>query len=469
MWNPIAGKQSYWVIVAKDQSFTNIVDYAFTRIPAYAVRAGGSPKTYPDETTSYYWVVLPAIGTNGSGAPGVPSQGAYADFEKQADSPVLLGPDNDTVFSGPPTFSWEAAQGAKRYRLQVATESTFASGTVLETITTAATEYTAQSTYQAAKTLYWRVQAEDENDNDLTWSETRNFEVDLEQPTLDPATPTLGDASLPVLRWFPVPGAVSYTLRIHEPNDTTPNTYPGYPSTAASFEKITGTGLFTWEVRADFPKASGGTTPGPWSDDADYTHTIKEPTNPISSAGANRLVLSWDAKTGTKQYKVQVSKREDFSPSFETKVTDNPDWAPTLTNSNYTAGGTFYWRVAAIDGDSNVGAYATNPETFTLPAMSGGGGGGGGFKQFKVTFSGRLVKNRARDITVKVRDSVTLNAVSGASVLASGAGVSPIQKTTNSSGVVKLHLKPTQLKKVTFRVKKTGYVTLYVNRQVRRP
>ena len=134
----------------------------------------------------------------------------------------------------------------------MASESTFASNTVLDTVTTAATEYTAQSTYNASGVLYWRIQAEDENDNDLTWSEARSFEIDLDQPTLDPATPTLGDASLPVLRWFPVPGAVSYTLRIHSPNDSTPDVFSGFPSTAASFEKITGTGLFTWEIRADF-------------------------------------------------------------------------------------------------------------------------------------------------------------------------------------------------------------------------
>jgi hypothetical protein len=124
--------------------------------------------------------------------------------------------------------------------------------------------------------------------------------------------------------------------------------------------------------------------------------------------------------------------------------------------------------VAAIDGDGNVGAYATNPEQFTLPAISSGGGGGGA-KQFKVTFTGRLVKNRARDLTVKVRDSATLNPVSGASVRAYGAGVSITTKTTNSSGVAKFHLKPTQLAKVTFRVSKSGYVTLYASRQVQRP
>ena len=49
---------------------------------------------------------------------------------------------------------------------------------------------------------------------------------------------------------------------------------------------------------------------------------------------------------------------------------------------------------------------------------------------------------------------MTLNALQGALVRAYGAGVSLTQKTTNSSGVVKFRLKPTQLKKVTFRVSK---------------
>src|SRR4029453_18711550 len=118
------------------------------------------------------------------------------------------------------------------------------------------------------------VQAQDENNNGLTWSEIRTFEVDLEQPTLDPATPALGDASLPVLRWFPVPRAGYYSLQIHEPDGSPPSTYTGFPSTAASFEKITGTGLFTWEIRADFPKLTGGTPPAPWRARRDSTHHI---------------------------------------------------------------------------------------------------------------------------------------------------------------------------------------------------
>ena len=48
-------------------------------------------------------------------------------------------------------------------------------------------------------------------------------------------------------------------------------------------------------------------------------------------------MLSWDAKTGTKQYRVQISKVEDLNPLIEQKTTDNPDYAPSLTSSSYTS------------------------------------------------------------------------------------------------------------------------------------
>jgi hypothetical protein len=152
---------------------------------------------------------------------------------------------------------------------------------------------------------------------------------------------------------------------------------------------------------------------------------------------------------------------------IESKTTDNPDYAPVLTSSSYTSGGTFYWRVAAIDGDNNVGTFANSPETFVLPPISSGGGTT--TKHFKATFTGRLVKNRARDIAIKVRDAATLNVVSGAQVRAYGAGVTFTIKNTNSSGVAKFHLRPTQLGKVTFRVSKTSYATAYFYKRVVRP
>jgi hypothetical protein len=461
IWNPLDTSASYWVIVATDPSFSNVVDYAFTRLPAYAVRTGSQPRTYADETTSYYWAVLPATGTNGSGAPGNPLVAAAADFQKQTTPPTLQAPAEGASFPGQPTFRWTSAPAARDYHLQVASEPTFAAP--LDDQTTASTEFTALKTYTAATTLYWRVQALDENNIGLTWSSTGTFEIDLPKPDLDPATPTLGDASLPVLRWFPVDGAVSYSLQIQEPNTATPKVYTGFPSTAASFEKITGTGIFTWRIRADFPKTSG-TTPGPWSDPGEYTHTIKDPLNPTSSAGLNRLVMGWDAKTGTKQYKVQVSKRQDFAPFIDSKTTDNPHYAPTLVSSNYTSGGTYYWRVAAVDGDGNSGDW-TPPQTFNLPPITTTTGP----KQFKLSSSGRLVRKRYRTVSITAKNLANLLPVSGASVRASGAGVSLRTKSTNTNGVVRFRLRPTMLGKVTFRVSRTGYTTAYIYKRVYRP
>ena len=65
-WKPLAGHQSYFVIVSKDANFSNLADYAFTQVPAYSPRSQIRPTTYSDETTLYYWAVLPATGSTGA-------------------------------------------------------------------------------------------------------------------------------------------------------------------------------------------------------------------------------------------------------------------------------------------------------------------------------------------------------------------------------------------------------------------
>jgi hypothetical protein len=54
-------------------------------------------------------------------------------------------------------------------------------------------------------------------------------------------------------------------------------------------------------------------------------------------------------------------------------------------------------------------------------------------------------------------------------VRASGAGVTTTTRTTNSSGIATFSLRPTSLRKVTFRVSKSGYTTAYLKKTVRRP
>jgi hypothetical protein len=219
-------------------------------------------------------------------------------------------------------------------------------------------------------------------------------------------------------------------------------------------------------VRAEFPTDSTfSTIAGPWSEPAIFTHTIREPIDRTSDVGQNRLVLQWAAKTGTKQYKVQVSAREDFSPYIESKLTDNPAFAPTLISSSYANGGTFWWRVAAVDSDSNVGDWGT--QTVDLPPLSTGGGGST-TKTFSLSTNGYFVKGRYKTVYVYAKDSDTLAPVSTATVRLSGCGLSST-KYTNSSGAARFYLKATKKGTATFRVSRAGYETKYIYRKCRLP
>jgi hypothetical protein len=380
-WKAIAGYQSYFVLVAKDEDFTNLVDYAFTRVPAYAPRLGFGPRTYPDETTQYYWAVLPARNGDGSGVTTAPRFSAPQSFHKQSLPPELLSPADSTIFPGPVHFQWSDVTAARRYRLQVSTDPSFAScpaqpdvttGSCPENAVTDSTAFTSRDTYRADVNLYWRVRAdaetvEDANGVGLTWSRTGTFRKILSAPVADPANPTSGDA-VPTWEWEPVSGAVSYDFELVFP-DGTPAMFSGIPAAAATATLLKGTGIWTWKVRARFPQVNSiSTTPGPWSAPQLFTRTIREPGSPNEDVSPNHVVLRWAAKPNAFNYRVQVSTREDFTGVFDSQTTDNTSWAPFLSAGAYSAGGTFYWRVAAADDAFlNVGDY-TPGRPFTLPA-----------------------------------------------------------------------------------------------------
>src|SRR5207249_115422 len=127
----------------------------FTWVPAYAPRTANQPRTYSDETTSYYWAVLPAQELNGDLAVGDPLLAAKADFQKQSIPPTLMAPSNGTVFLGQPTFRWTPVEGARRYRLQIAQDPTF--GSPIDDVLTDSTAFSSSNTYPADTVLYWRV------------------------------------------------------------------------------------------------------------------------------------------------------------------------------------------------------------------------------------------------------------------------------------------------------------------------
>lgn len=354
-WRPVSGAKSYWVIVAKDPSFTNIIDYAFTQVPAYAPRSNADTTTYADETTTYYWVVLPAANANGTGASGDPVGVSHGTFQKQVPPTDL-----QVALDQPqPVFHWKPVAGAARYELQVSADPNF--GSIVEKAKTGSTSYTASLTYPPGKKLYWHVRADDEKGVGLSWAPTSSFQYRLPAPVVS-GNARAGDA-IPTWRWRPVPGATSYDIHVDLPNGSRRD-FSRIGTAAFTATKMTGTGIFHWQVRANFPD-SFGSTPGPYSRPIPFARTLKPPTGARAAGGSESLLLLWRPKIGARQYEVEISSKPDFTAIVERQTTDNPTYAPLLSSGLYRAGGTFYWRVAAVDADHNSGDF-TRTGTFRV-------------------------------------------------------------------------------------------------------
>jgi len=448
-WKPLAGKQSYYVLVAKDPSFSNIVDYAFTQVPAYAPRDGFGSTTYPDETTLYYWAVLPATDFVGTNAVGTPTLSAPQSFQKQSTPPGRVAPADGTQFFTQPTFRWTPAEGARRYRFQVAQDPSF--GDPIDDLTTDSASYTSNTTYPADTILYWRVRADDENGVGLTWSTTGTFQRTLAAPVPSSTNPSAGEY-LPVWTWSSVNGAVSYDLAIDQPDGTTRN-FTDFRMPATSFQKLTGTGVFHWRVRAEYPKQSFGTTPGPWSASMPYTRSIGEPGGLRTDAAPDHLLLSWSPKLGVKQYELQVSSRPDFASTVEDVTTDNTAYAPKLSDVAYLSGNQLYWRIAGVDADGNVGDFSPAQSLSLLPRM-------------KLSVKGSLRKQRRSTVSITVKNA-SGNWMKGVKVSVVGGGVKARPRSTSMWGVARFTVRPTKRGRVLFTAKRAGFQSAGITLRVR--
>jgi hypothetical protein len=439
-WRPLAGADGYFVLVAKDSDFSNIVDYAFTRVPAYSPRNLLRPTTYPDETTHYFWSVLPAqLLPSGWFAPGTPKDAAPSTFQKQSIPPSLLAPASGADTVGSTNFQWTAVEGARRYRIQVAQDPTF--GDPIDDVVTNSTAYTSDTSYPADTALYWRVRADDENLIGLTWSSTGSFRRRHPAPRPRPDNATAGDF-LPTWAWDPITGAVSYDVLVELPDGTTRD-LNGTRASALTPTLMWGTGLFQWRVRANFPKETFGVVHGPYSTRVPFARTIAEPTGARGERSASHILLAWEPKPGVKNYRVQISTRKDFGRNLEEIRTDNTSYAPKMIPNAYHDGSTLYWRVAGVDEGRNVG-----DATPGQPIMIG--------KQLLLAVKGRAKRGRNVLLTVTARNA-SRRAVPGTTVRVSGAGIRPRALRTNRKGVVKFRIKPTRRGALLFRGTKTGF------------
>jgi hypothetical protein len=425
---------SYFVIVAKDPNFTNIIDYAYTHVPAYAPRSILGPTTYPDETdgTLYYWAVLPEVGWDGTGGAGDPmlaTPAPRATFDKRSLPPTRIYPEEGRVFGDQPLFQWSPVLGARTYRLQVSQDQSFANP--IEDVITDSTGYASNTTYPADTVLYWRVRANDENGLGLTWSNADapawTFQKTLAAPVAG-CSPAGGD-DIPTWTWSVVPGAVSYDVSVDLP-DGTHKDLTGYRTPAMAPTAMYGTGIFHWRVRANFPHSPFGVTPGPYSVTCSFTRTIHAPTGAHADFNGDHVLLSWDAKPGAKRYRVQISGTPDFGQLAENVLTDNTTYAPLLEYFlPMLDTRRLYWRVAALDEGDNTGDF-TDAQLITRTV------------RMEIAIRGTLKRGKRSPITIVVTNFETHGGIARALVRASGAGLRARRLRTDAFGNARLTFRP---------------------------
>jgi hypothetical protein len=421
-WDPVPGAASYYVVVARDAEFTEVIDVHLTRQTVYAPR-----EQYADETTSYYWTVLPAGTANGLCAQAISSSRG---FHKRSVPPALIGPADGEDVPVQPLLRWSAVESAATYRLQVAADPGF--GELLDDVTTAASAYASTKAYPADTRLYWRVRANTRTGS-LNWSDTRWFRRTLPVPAI--AESPGGGENIPVLAWHPVQGAVSYDMHVDQADGTQRDF--NMRSTRFTPTLFYGTGIWRWKVRANFP----GNVHGGYSAPQEFVRHINAPQAVKIDLARERMLFTWNPDRAAAKYRLQISTSDSFGSTVETVTTPLTGYAPLLASAGYTNGGKLWWRLAVVDNGGNVGAYTTG--LVALP------------RAMKVSVQGTLARRRRRALVVTVRDTKG-RAVRKALVRASGAGARG-RKRTSKKGVVRMRVRPTRRGVVTIRVKRRGF------------
>ena len=446
-WAPVAGARRYFVLIARDSNFTNVIDAAFTAMPTYVPNL-----VLEDEATSYFWVVIPASQSNGSGISGGPTSYNPQSFRKLSLPPSLAEPGAGADVATQPRFRWTPVDGAQKYRIQVSADPQF--GDLLDDVVTAASAYTSQTPYPVDTELYWRVRAEQQQTLqggervEMRWSAPGSFRRRLPVPVPATDNPTVGEL-IPAFTWSPVPGAISYDLHVDEADGDTGDF--NVRSAAFAPTKFYGTGIFRYKVRANFATRSG-TVASAYFPAQSFTRVINPPPGPRMTRSKTRLLFGWGPAPGAKSYRVEVSTSDSFTRLVESVKTDNTTWAPDFTNPAYHKKGPLYWRVATVDEGNNVGAFASN-------TISAG-------RKMTVVIRGTLRRGAPGRVTVIVR-GFNRKALSLAKVTVAGAGVRPQSKRTSKRGSVTFSLRPTKKGSVRFSVSRSGYATKAVSKRVK--
>ena len=259
-----------------------------------------------------------------------------------------------------PEFSWTAVTGATRYEIQIAD-----SAANLEINPTVDDKNVSGASYTPTaltnlQMYHWRVRAVDGEGQAGAWSGTQTLNINFDTVSgLNPANGSSTTDTTPEFSWTAVAGADKYEIQIADSaanlagSSTADAPGASYTPTTALTNKQT----HHWRVRA----VDGEGQPGAWSGSSLLRVEIGAVSglNPADGSSTTDITpeFSWTAVAGATRYEIQIADSAadlEINPTVDDKNVPGTSYTPAaLTNKQ-----THHWRVRAVDGDGQAGAWS---------------------------------------------------------------------------------------------------------------
>ncbi len=369
-WNSVSNADHYWIQVAADQTFLNMVYTNYTIVGTSQQISGLL------NSTTYYWQVR---AVNAGGQSPWSSQWSFttsAASPSSLSAPNLISPVNG--ISNVPTtvkFNWDSVKSAANYHFQLSTSSTFSPLTSDNSNLTVPSEQ--MISLLNNQQYYWRVSAGNSNSSG-PWSSVWSFTTAAPLPAPSLISPPNDSTTTPnniTFMWNQVPNADHYHIQISKtPNfDTLIVDDSTLTVSSKKIDSLSTNQIYYWRVMA-----KDSTNNGKWSN----TNIVKTTAKPNSTLAAPNLIsppngaanqattltLQWSSVSGASSYSVQVST----DASFNNLVVDQSG----LSSTSYQVSGlsnntVYYWHAGSsslilFGGWSQVWSFTTEPKATTL-------------------------------------------------------------------------------------------------------
>ena len=300
----------------------------------------------------------------------------------QANPNAPTGLDSISLGSGSVKLFWDPTPGASAYHVEVATESTFGSTSIVAKYNTSALDWIPETALSDldGRDLFWHVAAFGTGTTESTlgaYSDDKPLALArLDFPTLlspgvaAPGLPTqpLEYPDATVFSWATVPGAVSYKLEYSggalggSDGVTVPGiTGNSYTPVTPLARKDSNGALITWKWRVQANFFNGTTSEAPlfvsdWSPAFQFqivwTDEVNEATLFPADGLANRysdIKFSWDAVPGAAKYRLDFGREKTIDGTGVQDPTRNDVIGTTYVPTTALIDTSYYWQVTPLD------------------------------------------------------------------------------------------------------------------------